>query len=290
MERIIHDSSFQLNQKVDNVYLKTLIKGCNGAVFASSSFLLTAGSVPLRILYDTSFPYHTRHLLQALKNEGLFPGDIDYILLSHWHFDHCGSIACFPQTKVILSYETFRTMKYFDQAIKHATKQKNPTKSLANILLEKMSFHKKRAEKTIVNDDNYKFYNNYSKVRAIANIMLNNKNIYSDILNKGQQEKLVIIKDPIYKLSTFKIYNVKVHTEGDLILGFKNNNTYIFCVGDIMELMKSNDYPGLLNNGLLSQSDSLLLREIFVAGNEIFTAHGKHYQIDSQGQMLLVDN
>jgi glyoxylase-like metal-dependent hydrolase (beta-lactamase superfamily II) len=293
MERIILHGATQrvLNQEADNdIHIKTLVKGCNGVVFASSSFLLTDVSIPLRVVYDTSFPYHTKQLLHALEKEGLCPGDIDYILLSHWHFDHCGSIGCFPGAGVILSYETLRTMGYFDRTIKYATKQKNPTESLANILLEKMSFHKKQAEKTTINDDNYKFYNNYPKAKAIANILLNNKNIYSDILDKGQQEKLVVIKEPRDMLSAFKIYTVKVHTEGDLILGFKNHHTNTFFVGDILESMKSNDYKELLKNGSMSQSDGILLKEIFDAGNEIFTAHGKHYQIDGQGQMLPVDN
>ena len=49
------------------------------------------------------FPYEKvsddEHLDSRLKQLGLAPGDIDYVVLSHLHFDHAGNVKLFKELR-----------------------------------------------------------------------------------------------------------------------------------------------------------------------------------------------
>ena len=52
-----------------------------------------------------SFPYHaveSQHLLNRLEQLNLRTEDIDYVIISHLHFDHAGSLEMFPNSKIIV--------------------------------------------------------------------------------------------------------------------------------------------------------------------------------------------
>jgi glyoxylase-like metal-dependent hydrolase (beta-lactamase superfamily II) len=56
---------------------------------------------------DEQFPARLRQI-------GVKPSDIDYIVLSHLHFDHAGNVEMFPRAKVIVHEDEFtQTMKLF---------------------------------------------------------------------------------------------------------------------------------------------------------------------------------
>ncbi|MCZ7573928.1 MAG: MBL fold metallo-hydrolase [Ardenticatenaceae bacterium] len=57
------------------------------------------------LLFDTGGPGDRPALLASLQTKGLTPGDIDTIVLSHFHFDHAGNVELFP-TAEILVHET----------------------------------------------------------------------------------------------------------------------------------------------------------------------------------------
>jgi hypothetical protein len=165
--------------------------------------------------------------------------------------------------------------------------QKQPIETLAAILLERMNLNQQRSEKKIVNSDSYKYYNNFSKVRAIANIVLNNEQIYSNIIGKSAQSKLLVIKEPCFEISSMTVYNVNIHTEGDLILRLNNENSNIYFVGDILEGMINTDFSNLLSHPEISPRDSALLRTMLKSGNKLVTAHGKEYNVDASGNLQL---
>ncbi|TSC56119.1 MAG: beta-lactamase domain-containing protein [Parcubacteria group bacterium Gr01-1014_18] len=66
----------------------------------SSSTLIRAGK--MNILFDTGFYPMGKRLVEELKAEKLEPGDIDYIINSHYHFDHTGNNYLFPRAKIIM--------------------------------------------------------------------------------------------------------------------------------------------------------------------------------------------
>jgi hypothetical protein len=270
--------------------IKTLIQGSSGSVFASSVFLIEIAESNIRILYDTSISYHKQKLMYALQNYGLNADKIDYIVLSHWHFDHCGSIECFPNSKVVLAQETFSTMQYFDQAIKHSLIQDRPIETLASILFERMNTNRQRTSKEKMNSDNYKYYHNFSKVRAIANIILNNEKIYSNIISKLSQNNLLIIKKPYFELSSLRLYKVNIHTEGDLILNLNTKDTNVYFLGDVLESLKDKSYYQLLTNPEISSTDKALLKTILKTGNKLITAHGKEYYVDCSSNLIPIQN
>ena len=66
----------------------------------STISLLTQGN--RRILVDTG-PASRRHLLhKALEGRGLTPEDIDTVILTHLHWDHCQNTDMFPNARVAL--------------------------------------------------------------------------------------------------------------------------------------------------------------------------------------------
>ncbi len=57
------------------------------------------------ILFDTGGYVSRLGLVKRLKEEGLEPGDIKILFLSHLHFDHCHNVDLFPRAKVLVSRE-----------------------------------------------------------------------------------------------------------------------------------------------------------------------------------------
>lgn len=286
MEKVIVDTDFlelQVNTSCD---INTLIQGAKGYVFASSSLHIYDKSSNSNFLYDTSFPYNSSNLVKSLNSIELQPENINYIIISHWHFDHCGSIELFKNATLIMSYETYRSVDYFDKAIKYSLTQTKPTESLTEILFQKMNEHRKKAELEITVNDNYKYFDNYSKVRAVANIIINNSNMYTQIIDKVNSGNAKLVKDKTKQLSpNLMLYNLNLHTDGDLVLGIKDDNSFIYCVGDILEDNSEGTFESLIQNSYISLEDSQLLTHIFSPGNKIITGHGNEFIIDKSGKM-----
>lgn len=67
-----------------------------------------------KILVDTGYDYerdrspenvrrNKRNLLHALKDAGLKPSDIDIVFVTHWHYDHFGSLNVFKRSRILAS-------------------------------------------------------------------------------------------------------------------------------------------------------------------------------------------
>jgi len=65
-----------------------------------------------RILVDTGFDYESNRsednvkqnkkaLVHALKGFGLKPSDIDIVFITHWHYDHFGSLGAFKRSRIL---------------------------------------------------------------------------------------------------------------------------------------------------------------------------------------------
>lgn len=51
---------------------------------------------------------------QQLKNSGINPDSVDYIILSHAHADHCNGLKHFPCAKVIAQTQTADALRHFN--------------------------------------------------------------------------------------------------------------------------------------------------------------------------------
>jgi glyoxylase-like metal-dependent hydrolase (beta-lactamase superfamily II) len=68
----------------------------------------------VKILVDTGFDYESdrsadnikrnkKNLVHALKDMGLKPSDIDIVFITHWHYDHFGSLGAFKKSRILAS-------------------------------------------------------------------------------------------------------------------------------------------------------------------------------------------
>ena len=82
--------------------IKVLIEGyareVNGDEYASSSVTLVCDN-NLCILVDVGM--NRQLLIDSLKRENLFPKDIDYVVLTHMHIDHCLLAGIFENAQII---------------------------------------------------------------------------------------------------------------------------------------------------------------------------------------------
>lgn len=66
---------------------------------------------PQHVLVDTCFPQHDMLLVDGLRRAGLKPEDIEGVICTHFHLDHCGGNFLFPRAWV------FGSRRDFDWAI-----------------------------------------------------------------------------------------------------------------------------------------------------------------------------
>ena len=82
--------------------IKVLIEGCakeiGGDEYASSSVTLIRDS-NLNILVDVGM--NRKLLIDSLKKENLVPADINYIVLTHTHLDHCLLAGIFENAQIL---------------------------------------------------------------------------------------------------------------------------------------------------------------------------------------------
>ena len=71
-----------------------------GAFGYSTNSLLTVGNN--RILIDTGPASRRSVLYRALQSRNLGPEDIDMVILTHMHWDHCQNTDLFPNARVLL--------------------------------------------------------------------------------------------------------------------------------------------------------------------------------------------
>ena len=91
------------------------ITGSGGALGWSSVALISTGS--MNILVDTGFHGNRHILIKTLEQNEIIPDEIDLIVLTHLHFDHCFNLDLFKKAKIVLSrveYDYVKEMKYID--------------------------------------------------------------------------------------------------------------------------------------------------------------------------------
>lgn len=98
-EKSMHTFTFDYGVKMHSPYLSFLVQG-NGM-----NILVDTGPKN----YEVIKKYHSHveadvppevHILKQLEKEGLTPDDIDFIICTHLHWDHCQNNDCFPGKRV----------------------------------------------------------------------------------------------------------------------------------------------------------------------------------------------
>ncbi len=87
--------------------VETLLHGIplrtsRGSLAFCSQVLVTADS-GRRILVDCGFVNDREELLRALASRGIGPMDIDVLVLTHLHNDHCGNAVLFRGSEVVVA-------------------------------------------------------------------------------------------------------------------------------------------------------------------------------------------
>jgi len=84
-----------------------------GTSYSSSCTLVTNSSH--RVVIDTGLSIQERSLLDALRARGLDPADVDLVVNTHLHVDHCGNNVVFPRAAIALSkHELQWTFAFYD--------------------------------------------------------------------------------------------------------------------------------------------------------------------------------
>lgn len=75
----------------------------DGTFRADGTITLITG--PRTILVDTGGPWDRDFLLITLKERGIVPGDINFVVGTHGHSDHIGNLSLFPSAVIIVGYD-----------------------------------------------------------------------------------------------------------------------------------------------------------------------------------------
>lgn len=78
--------------------------------YFSSNVVLVRGRH--NILIDSGNAHLRAKLMRGLNAEGLEPGQIDYIINTHLHYDHCGNNQLFPHARVIITRHEMHYLEY----------------------------------------------------------------------------------------------------------------------------------------------------------------------------------
>ena len=86
------------------VEIRTLLQGFSASTSEGSlaycSVMLLLGQ--RTTLVDVGYHARLNLLIERLAAQGLAPGDVDRIVLTHAHWDHCFNLASFPNAEVVI--------------------------------------------------------------------------------------------------------------------------------------------------------------------------------------------
>lgn len=182
----------------------------------------------INILFDAGF-YYDAELIQ--KNLQLKTKSIDYIVISHWHIDHCGGLVLlnediFSNSYIIISTESINVILKALKLIEEASYYKHPVLKLTDLLIENKNFF------------GWTDKIEYPKVRALANLTYRTYDCWLKIYKRFDEKKVYVIKDSeknIFSyLSSIKLLKISYHTEGDLMLILDNEREKLLVSGDVI--------------------------------------------------------
>jgi glyoxylase-like metal-dependent hydrolase (beta-lactamase superfamily II) len=133
-------------------------------------------------------------LLNALAARGVAAGDIDTVVCTHLHYDHCGSHLAFPNARYILSVEDYEDTRQFMTAY-HSDRSPGKTETAALL----------RSRNETIKE----FY-----VRAIVREVSRNEAFYDRVLDGDA--RFVPIAGAEWLTDRIEIVSTPGHTRGHL--------------------------------------------------------------------------
>ncbi len=97
-----------------------------GTGYSSTCTLVTDGS--RHIVVDTGLSIQESALLDALARRGIAPGDVDTVINTHLHVDHCGNNAMFPRATIFMSRPEWSWTQSFYGALFGSRKPEDVTR------------------------------------------------------------------------------------------------------------------------------------------------------------------
>ena len=255
--------------KKDSIKIAVVVEGSKYPRFHTSSVVISLRP-KTNILFDPGFQYDQELLLKGLREKHLTPENINYVVISHWHIDHCGLIALFPSAKLIISSESITMIEEMVKRIKEAETTVSPVDYLTDYIRNEMMTQEKNNE--LIDD--------LSKIRAMANLSYRIKETWLNILHHDQtKESSIVEQEELYLEDRVKIIKFSAHTKGDLLIELTDdNNERILLAGDILpqQSVDLNSLPMLSED---KENYQKALSYICQSGNLIIPGHQKAFTI-----------
>lgn len=210
---------------LESMSIYILIEGRGIPNFSTTVSLIHLNDHNINILYDTGFPYDSKKLMEALQQIQISPDEINYIIFSHWHIDHCGSIHLFKNAKLIVSLEFFYTVSYIMNAVSQVETSEEPIELLAEIL-----------RKHLLEEQMMELTPHFlSQTRSMANLIYRHSSLYKEIMRKNHFGDVIYLsgKKEVF-FNQLTLLQCASHTKGDIYIHICQSERNIFLVGDII--------------------------------------------------------
>lgn len=183
----------------------------------------------VNILFDAGFYYDAELIIKNLNR--LKVTYVDYIIISHWHIDHCGVLSLldrniFSDSYILISAESLDVILKALQMIREVSCYRDPVAKLTVRLIENKDFF------------GWTDKISYTKIRALANLTYRTYDCWLAIEKKLLNKKIYVINEfnkEIFSIfSSVKLVKISYHTYGDLMLILSNGKENILISGDVI--------------------------------------------------------
>ncbi|MGZ5440808.1 MAG: MBL fold metallo-hydrolase [Thermoanaerobaculia bacterium] len=149
-----------------------------------------------RVLVDSGLCEDGDKLVAALALRGLTPEQVDTVVTTHLHYDHCGNHLLFPNARYLVSDSDYEDTRRF---VAHYHADRTPSKTATAALLRKNN--------AAIKD----FY-----VRAIVREITRNLPFYDALLAGDGRFQPVVLDKPLWLTGEIEIIATPGHTPGHL--------------------------------------------------------------------------
>lgn len=202
-------------------------------------------------LTDTGSYYDRDKLICALEARNIDVGDINYVILSHWHVDHIGNIDLFHNAQIITTSDCIETNLELNEFI-NSLETEDKVGEMASRLISLFP----------------ESGNSFAKFRAMANLSIRHSMQIGYLCKVYQNSRTTLISSPSQKLSEgIEVFMRNCHTKEDLITKISTSKNTAYFMGDVM--VDKND------RGFLSDD---MQKELGIKENDlIIPGHGKSF-------------
>ena len=149
-----------------------------------------------RVLVDSGLCEDGDKVVAALALRGLAPEQVDTIVTTHLHYDHCGNHLLFPNARYIVGEADYEHTRGF---IAHYHADQTPAKAATAAILRRNNAAIKE------------FY-----VRAIVREVTRNLTFYDALLAGDHRFQPVTLAEPLWLTSEIEVIATPGHTPGHL--------------------------------------------------------------------------